>query len=68
MFVKEIEWDPGERMSKEYALSVIDEMKGFYRRLYYQPQTKPFNTVVDFEAKMQTLNGLREMVETSVKE
>ncbi len=55
-------------MSKEFALSVIDEMKCFCRRLYYQPQIKPFNTSIDFEGRMQMLNGLREAIEYSVKE
>ena len=66
--MKTLEWEPGERMTEEFALSVIDEMKCFCRRLYYQPQIKPFNTSIDFEGRIQMLNGLREMIDSSVKE
>lgn len=62
------EWNEGEPMSKEFALGVVDEMKRFCRRLYYQPQIIPFNTNIDFDGTMQMLNGLREMIEASVKE
>lgn len=65
---KTSEWNPEEKMSKEFALEVISELKRFCRRLYFQPQTKPFNTNIDFEMKMQMLNGLKEMIETSVIE
>lgn len=63
-----VEWNPGEKMTKEFALGVVDEMKRFCRRLYYQPRTKPFNTSIDFEGTMQMLNGLREMIENGVTE
>ena len=65
---KTVEWNPGEKMTKEFALSAIDGIKQFYRRLYYQPKMKPFNTDIDFEASMQVLNGLREMIEASATE
>ena len=62
------EWNPGEKMTKEYALGVVDEMERFCNRLYFQPQMKPFNTSIDFEMRMQMLNGLREKIESSVTE
>ena len=62
------EWNPGEKMTKEFALGVIDEMKRFCNRLYHQPQMKPFSTSIDFELRMQALNGLKEMIESSVTE
>ena len=61
-------WNPGEKMSKEFALGVIDYIGQFYQRLYYQPQMKPFNTESDYELSNQMLNGLREMIESSVTE
>jgi hypothetical protein len=66
--VKIVEWNPGERMPKEFALGVINEMMCFCRRLYYQPKIKPFSTSIDFESRMQALNGLKEMIESSVTE
>lgn len=66
--MEEIEWTPGEKMSKEFALGVIDGIKQFYRRLYYQPQMKPFNSTVGYEASVEELNGLREMIESSITE
>lgn len=63
-----VEWNPGEEMTKEFALGVIDGIKQFYRRLYFQPQIKPFNTKEGYEASIEELNGLREMIESSVKE
>jgi hypothetical protein len=66
--MKTSEWIPGEKMSREFALGAIDEMKRFCSRLYYQPQMKPFNTDIDFEEKMQVLNGLKKFVETRVTE
>ena len=62
------EWNPDEKMSKEFAIGIIEEMKRFCRRMYYQPQTKPFNTSIDFEGTMQMLNGVKEMIESSVTE
>ncbi len=55
-------------MDKALALEVIDGIKQFYRRLYYQPQMKPFNTKEGYEASVEELNGLREMIESSVTE
>ncbi len=63
-----IEWNPEEKMSKKYALTTIEGIMQFYRRLYYQSQMKPFNTFVEYEGALQVLNGLKELIETSVKE
>ena len=65
---KILEWNPGEKMSKEFALDYIDGIKQFYRRLFYQPQKKPFNGVIDFEGQITALNGLKELIEASVAE
>ena len=62
------EWNPGERMPKEFALKAVDEISSFYRRLYYFPEKKPFNNDIDFEGAMQVLNGLKELIELEVKE
>ena len=62
------EWKPGEKMSKEFALDAIEVLKQFCRRLYFQPQMKPFNGSEDFEATTQVLNGLKELIDVSVTE
>ena len=62
------EWNPEDKMSKEFALGVIDGIEQFYRRLFFQPQMKPFNGNIDYKVSMQMLNGLREMIESSIKE
>lgn len=62
------EWGPGERMTKEFALASLDEMRCFYRRLYFFPDKKPFGSKEDFEGSMQILNGLRELLETVTME
>lgn len=62
------EWNPGERMSKDFAIGIIEDVQRFYRRLYYQPKTEPFKTSADFEGALQRLNGLKEMIEDSITE
>ena len=62
-----VRWNEEEPMSKEFAIGVVDEMQRFCRRLYYQPTIEPFNNHIAFEATMKMLNGLREMIEASVK-
>lgn len=62
------EWNPGEKMTKDFALGIIKEIKQFYRRLYYQPKMKPFNTTYGYEASMEELNGLEEFIESSVQD
>ena len=66
--VKITEWNPGEKMTKEFALEAIDGFEQFCRRLYYQPQMKPFNCSEDFEMTTQMLNGLRKLIDVSVTE
>ena len=61
------EWNPGERMSKDFAIGIIEDVQRFYRRLYYQPKTEPFNSETDLESAIQRLNGLKELIEESVK-
>jgi hypothetical protein len=62
------EWNPGEQMTKEFALGVIDGIKQFHRRLYYQPKMKPFNSKEGYEASIEELNGLKEIIESSTLE
>lgn len=56
------EWNNGEEMTKEFALSAIKEMRQFYRRLYFFPEQKPFNSAEDFDGAVQILNGLRDFI------
>lgn len=60
--MKALEWNQGEEMTKEYAISTVEYIMQFCRRLYYQPEIKPFSGEADFEARMQELNGLKEFV------
>ena len=60
--VKVIEWNPGEEMTKEFAIATVDYMMRFCRRLYYIPKTKPFSGEADFVGRMQELNGLKELI------
>lgn len=59
-----LEWNPGEPMTEEYALSVVDGMKQFIRARYYMPQKQDFNGKVDFEARLQELDGLKVYIKT----
>lgn len=61
------EWNPGEKMSKDFAIGIIEDVQRFYRRLYYQPKIEPFNSETDLESAIQRLNGLKELIEESVK-
>ena len=56
------EWNSEEEMTKEFALSAIKEMRQFYRRLYFFPEKKPFNSAEDFDGAVQILNGLRDFI------
>lgn len=62
------EWNPGEKMSKEFAVDFIKYIKLFCRRLYYQPTIKPFNSDIDFKAVTQTLDGLRDLIDEEITE
>lgn len=66
--VKIVEWNPGEEMSKEYALAMLDETRCFLRALWFQPQIKPFSGEADFVGRMQELNGLKEFIVKLFKE
>ncbi len=63
-----IEWNPGQGMSKEFAVEAIEMIVQFYRRLYYQPQIKPFSCPEDFETATEVLNGLKIFIERSSME
>lgn len=65
--VKVVEWNPEEEMSKEYALTMIDEMRCFIRKRYYMPKTEPFNGKADFESRLHELNGLKEFIENNIR-
>ena len=62
------EWNPGEVMSKEFALKAIEEIRCFCRRLYFFPEEKPFNVQEDFDGALQVLNGLKELLEVHITE
>ena len=57
-----IEWNPGETMSKDFAIGVIEDIQQFYRRLYFQPQMSPFHNEVEFEGALKVLEGLKEFI------
>ncbi len=61
--VKLEEWNPGEKMSKEYAIGTVESMWRFCKKLYFMPQIKPFNNEKDFVAILQELNGLKEFIQ-----
>ncbi len=63
-----LEWNPGEVMPKDFAIKAIEEIRCFYRRLYFFPDKKPFNGQEDFEGALQVLNGLKELLEKCVTE
>lgn len=57
-----IKWNPGEPMSKDFAIGVIEDIQQFYRRLYYCPEMKPFNDEVEYEGALKVLEGLKEFI------
>lgn len=61
--IKTLEWNLGEEMSKEYALTMLDGTRCFFRMLWFQPQIKPFNGEADFVGRMHELYGLKEFIE-----
>ncbi len=61
------EWNPDEKMSKEFALKALQEIRLFHRRLYYQPQKEPFINEVDFESSIKIIDGLKEYVENTTE-
>ena len=60
--MKTLEWNPGEPMNKEFALSVVESVRKFIRGRYYMPQKQAFNGKADFEAWLLELNGLEEYI------
>ncbi|MBQ3021916.1 MAG: hypothetical protein IJD91_01135 [Clostridia bacterium] len=65
---KEITWNEGELMTRQFALSTVEYMLQFCRLVYFQPKIKPFNGQVDFAATCKRLNGLKEFIENNVRE
>ena len=63
-----VHWDEKELMSKEYAITMLDETMCFMRWLYYQSQTKPFSCEEEFVGRIQELNGLKELLIELYKE
>ncbi|MBQ3426515.1 MAG: hypothetical protein IJH37_05145 [Clostridia bacterium] len=59
------EWKPGEAMSKDFALLALKEIKGFYRRLFFIDDQKPFNGEEDFEGALSVIDGLIGYVEAT---
>lgn len=66
--VKVVEWNPGEEMSKEYAMTMIDEMSCFFRKLYHFPIAKTFSGEADYIGRLQELDGLKEFIRKNVRE
>ena len=62
-----VEWNPGEKMTKEFALTALQEIKLFHRRLYYLPQKEPFANEMDFESSIKIIDGLKEYIEHSTE-
>lgn len=65
---KIISWNPGEEMSKEFALNTILEIKCLLRRLYHFPDKRPYINDESFDSTMQTLDGLKEFIENNIME
>lgn len=63
-----VHWNEKELMSKEYAITMLDEMMCFIRWLYYQSQIKPFSSEEEFVGRIQELNGLKELIIELYKE
>ena len=66
--MNKLEWNPGEKMTKEVALEAIKGIKQFFRRLYFQPQMKPFESEAWYEISMQVMNGMEELIESSIED
>ena len=53
------EWNPGEKMSKEFALATVKQVKQMLRCYYYQPTINLFNNSKElFDSFMKVLDGL----------
>ena len=63
-----IEWDEKEIMSKEFALSSLDIIGRFCRRMYFHPESKPFNCKYDFECQMNVIRGLKDYILSKITE
>ena len=66
--MRNVEWNEEEIMTDEFALTAMDEIQCFYRRLYYFPEMKPFSNSIDFENAIEVLNGLKEYIKSKIKE
>ena len=61
--MRELEWNPGEPMTEEDALSVVESMKQFIRARYFFGNKAAFNGKEDFDAWMLELDGLERYIE-----
>ena len=61
--MRELEWNPGEMMNDEYALSVVESVKRFIRARYFFGNKTAFNGKEDFDAWMLELDGLERYIE-----
>lgn len=66
--VKSVEWEEGTVMTKEYALTMLEAMACFLRKLYYFPNEKPFSEEASYVERMQELNGLIEFIKARCEE
>ena len=65
--IETVSWNPDDEMSKEFALNLLNEIKCFYRRLYYFPDMKPFVTEAGFNCSQSAIDGLKEFIEKNIK-
>lgn len=57
------EWNPGEKMSKEFALATVKQVKQMLRCYYYQPTINLFNNSKElFDSFMKVLDGLNDFI------
>ena len=63
----DFKWNEKEKMSKEFALAALEEIKLFYRRLYFLPQKEPFESEADFVSATKIISGLKEYIENTME-
>lgn len=67
--LKITEWNPGEKMSKEFALTTVKQVKQMLRCYYYQPTINLFNNSKElFDSFMEVLDGLNDFINDSTQE
>lgn len=60
------EWNPGEKMSKEFALATVKQVKQMFRCHFNNPNFDLFNNQRElFDTMMDALDGLDEFINSS---